>query len=115
MKPKFRAKTAGRRRTRRLRPQPFDLPLEKSVGYQVRMTDRALQRYLHAKIGPHGVTLGMWYLRILWREDGLTQRELSRPPASNRTMSTWCAGGLTARPRLAAPGDRCLQHCYPPG
>jgi len=88
MKPKFRAKTAGRRRTRRLRPQPFDLPLEKSVGYQVRMTDRALQRYMHAKIGPHGVTLGMWYLRILWREDGLTQHELSRPPASNRTIST---------------------------
>ena len=61
MKPKVRAKTAGRRRTRRSRPQPFDLLLEKSVGYQVRMTDRALQRYLQAKIGPHGVTLGMWY------------------------------------------------------
>jgi DNA-binding MarR family transcriptional regulator len=31
------------------------------------------------KIEPHGVTLGMWYfLRALWHEDGLNQRELSR-------------------------------------
>jgi DNA-binding MarR family transcriptional regulator len=72
------AKAARRRHPRRRERQPFDLPLEKSVGYQVRMTHRALQRYLQAKIGPCGVTLGMWYfLRILWREDGLTQRELS--------------------------------------
>lgn len=56
-----------------------DLPFEVSVGYQVRMTHRALQRYLQSKIEPHGVTLGMWYLlRALWSEDGLTQRELSR-------------------------------------
>ncbi|MBU6508010.1 MAG: MarR family transcriptional regulator, partial [Alphaproteobacteria bacterium] len=29
-------------------------------------------------IRPYGVTLGMWYfLRVLWEEDGLNQRELS--------------------------------------
>jgi DNA-binding MarR family transcriptional regulator len=56
-----------------------DLPFEQSVGYQVRMTHRALQRYLQSKIAPHGVTLGMWYLlRAMWSEDGLTQRELSQ-------------------------------------
>jgi MarR family transcriptional regulator, organic hydroperoxide resistance regulator len=56
-----------------------NLPLEQSVGYQIRMTHRSLQRYLQTKIEPHGVTLGMWYfLRALWSEDGLTQRELSR-------------------------------------
>lgn len=55
------------------------IPLEISVGYQVRSTHRALQRYLGSKIEPHGVTLGMWYfLRVLWQQDGLTQRELSR-------------------------------------
>lgn len=54
------------------------LPFERSVGYQVRMTHRALQRYLQQHIEPHGVTPGMWYfLRALWHEDGLTQRELS--------------------------------------
>jgi DNA-binding MarR family transcriptional regulator len=55
------------------------LPFEISIGYQVRATHRLLQRYLQTLIEPHGVTLGMWYfLRVLWREDGLTQRELSR-------------------------------------
>lgn len=54
------------------------LLLDESVGYQVRQTHRLLQRYLQQKIEPHGVTLGMWYfLRALWHEDGMTQRELS--------------------------------------
>jgi len=56
-----------------------ELPFDESVGYQVRATHRALQRFLQIKIEPYGVTLGMWYfLRALWHEDGLTQRELSK-------------------------------------
>ena len=55
-----------------------DLPFAESVGYQIRTTHRAMQRFLQSKIEPHGITLGMWYfLRALWHEDGLTQRELS--------------------------------------
>lgn len=43
------------------------------------MANRATQRYLATQIAPQGVTLGMWYfLRALWQEDGLTQRELSQ-------------------------------------
>ena len=58
-------------------PHP-SLPLDRSVGYQVRMTHRLVQRALQGRIGKHGVTLGMWYfLRVLWVEDGLTQSELS--------------------------------------
>ena len=54
------------------------LPFDISVGYQIRATHRLIQRYLQAKIEPHGVTLGMWYfLRSLWNHDGQTQRELS--------------------------------------
>ncbi|PHP65968.1 transcriptional regulator [Zhengella mangrovi] len=54
------------------------LPFDDSVGYQVRQTQRLLQRYLQLKIEPYGVTPGMWYfLRALWHQDGLTQRELS--------------------------------------
>jgi MarR family transcriptional regulator, organic hydroperoxide resistance regulator len=103
MKRSARAKAVVRRHPRRVRPQPFDLPLEKSVGYQVRMTHRALQRYLQVKIGPHGVTLGMWYfLRILWREDGLTQRELShrigtREPTTLIAILAMQRRGLVAR------------------
>lgn len=56
----------------------LELPFEESVGYQVRLTHRLIQRYLQQKIQRQGVTLGMWYfLRALWEQDGLTQRELS--------------------------------------
>jgi MarR family transcriptional regulator, organic hydroperoxide resistance regulator len=69
------ARSGGRRRT----AAEADLPFAESVGYQIRATHRALQRFLQLKIEPHGVTLGMWYfLRALWHEDGLNQRELSR-------------------------------------
>lgn len=58
--------------------QPL-LPLDRSVGYQVRATHRLFQRAIQARIEPHGVTLGMWYyLRVLWERDGMTQSELSQ-------------------------------------
>ena len=41
--------------------EDVDFPFTDSVGYQVRRTHRALQRFLQLKIEPHGVTLGMWY------------------------------------------------------
>jgi len=55
------------------------LPIDNSVGYQIRVAHRMLQRYRQQLVEPHGVTSGMWFfLRVLWDEDGLTQRELSR-------------------------------------
>lgn len=60
-------------------PDRPTLPLDRSVGYQIRATHRLVQRALQARIDRYGVTLGMWYyLRVLWDQDGLTQRELSR-------------------------------------
>jgi MarR family transcriptional regulator, organic hydroperoxide resistance regulator len=92
------------------------LPLERSVGYQVRMTHRALQRYLHAKIGPYGLTPGMWYfLRALWNEDGLTQRELSRrigtmEPTTLTAIAAMERSGLVTRVR--SERDRRKQHVF---
>jgi DNA-binding MarR family transcriptional regulator len=55
-----------------------DLPHGESDGYLVRDAHRAFQRLLEKRIAPHGVTRGQWYfLRVLWTEDGLSQRELS--------------------------------------
>jgi MarR family transcriptional regulator, organic hydroperoxide resistance regulator len=60
------------------KPARFSYPAAHSVGHQIRWTHRALQRELEARIRPFGITLGMWYfLRALWEEDGLSQRELS--------------------------------------
>lgn len=52
---------------------------EKSVGYHLRETYRLFTKTLQAKIGSPDVTLGMWFfLRSLWEEDGVSQRELAR-------------------------------------
>ena len=50
-----------------------------TIGYLVRDVHRALGRTLQARIASHGVSIGQWlFLRALWDEDGLTQRELSQ-------------------------------------
>jgi MarR family transcriptional regulator, organic hydroperoxide resistance regulator len=71
-------KKAGKAKKPSATAAEAELPFGESIGYQIRTTHRALQRFLQSKIEPHGITLGMWYfLRALWHEDGLTQRELS--------------------------------------
>lgn len=51
----------------------------KSIGYLTRIAFRAFSRALEVRTAPHGVSSGQWrFLRVLWQEDGLTQRELSR-------------------------------------
>jgi DNA-binding MarR family transcriptional regulator len=52
-------------------------PIE-SAGYLVRDAHRAFQKLLEKRIAAHGISRGQWYfLRVLWIEDGLSQRELS--------------------------------------
>lgn len=76
--PGKRSAPAGKPEARGASAPEADLPFDESIGYQIRTTHRAMQRFLQFKIAPHGITLGMWYfLRALWHEDGLTQRELS--------------------------------------
>jgi len=70
-----RRKTDGNGATRR---HSVDFSLGGSIGYLVRDANRAFQRLLERRISPHGVTRGQWYfLRVLWEQDGLSQRELS--------------------------------------
>lgn len=93
-----------------------DLPFAESVGYQVRATHRALQRFLQIKIAPHGITRGMWFfLRALWNEDGLTQRELSNrvgtmEPTTMSAILIMEKKGLVRRVRN--PGDRRKWHIH---
>jgi MarR family transcriptional regulator, organic hydroperoxide resistance regulator len=55
-----------------------EFPPRLSSGYLVRDAHRAFQRLLERRIAPYGVTRGQWYfLRVLWRTNGLSQRELS--------------------------------------
>jgi MarR family transcriptional regulator, organic hydroperoxide resistance regulator len=81
------------------------LPFDRSIGYQVRATHRLLQRYLQIKIEPFGIMPGAWYfLRALWHEDGLTQRELSQrigtaEPTALTAINAMEAQGLVRRVR----------------
>jgi MarR family transcriptional regulator, organic hydroperoxide resistance regulator len=93
-----------------------DLPPSESIGYEIRTTHRLLQRVLQLKLEPFGVTLGMWYfLRALWSEDGLTQRELSRrvgtmEPTTLAAILIMEQSGLVRRVRSKT--DRRKQHVH---
>jgi len=51
---------------------------EDTIGFLVWDTSRAFTRVFTQRINRHGLSFGLWpFLRALWEEDGLTQRELS--------------------------------------
>ena len=92
------------------------LRFEDSIGFQIRQTHRLLQRYLQMQIEPHGITLGTWYfLRVLWVEDGLTQRELSQivgtmEPTTLVAIKSMVASGLVERRRNSRDGRKLNIH-----
>ena len=61
-----------------------------SVGFVVREVWRLFARCLQPRIARKGVSIGMWFvLRMLWDEDGMTQRELGeRVGINGPTMVT---------------------------
>jgi len=49
-----------------------------SIGYLSRINFRAFNKALEQLIAPHKVSQGQWrFLRVLWEEDGLTQKDMS--------------------------------------
>jgi DNA-binding MarR family transcriptional regulator len=92
------------------------LPAGASVGYLVRETHRAFSRSLQARIAEHGVTIGMWFfLRVLWGEDGISQRELSQrvrmmEPTTVTALRAMERRGIVRRERDS--GDRRIVKVY---
>lgn len=89
---------------------------EASLGYQVRRCHRIFDRLLNIHLASHDLGSGFWYyLRILWQQDGLTQRDLSDATnvAENSTAVTLTAmtkRGLIERVRDAV--DRRKMRVY---
>ena len=51
---------------------------EDTIGFLLWDTTRAFTTRFSKRIARHGVSFGLWpFLRALWEDDGLTQRELS--------------------------------------
>ncbi len=77
---------------KRLRGDRLDqyVSTRESVGFVVREVWRLFARCLQPRIAREGVSIGMWFvLRMLWDEDGMTQRELGERVGINApTMVT---------------------------
>lgn len=63
----------------RIEPDDELSPLDDSLDFLIRDTRRLLLKRIEAHVAQYEIPLGAWFpLRILYEEDGITQRELSR-------------------------------------
>lgn len=78
---------------------------QRSFGFAVRRAHRAFDKALQRRLAPHGIAPGYWYyLRALWDQDGLTQKQLSdRIGVAENTTTAMVAAmmkdGLVTRTR----------------
>jgi DNA-binding MarR family transcriptional regulator len=90
--------------------------LEESLGYLVRKTHRAIVAQLDVRLVEHTISPSTWaFLRRLWDEDGLTQKELAdalglTPPTAVSAINQLEQRGLVER-RLNGT-DRRKRHIH---
>jgi DNA-binding MarR family transcriptional regulator len=98
-----RAKSTAAGGTRQTAPP--QLELDWSFGYLFKQAHRTFTRPLASRLREHGITLAQWYfLRELWQEEGITQRELSRrmdisEPTTTVALDLMEKAGLIRRKR----------------
>jgi len=74
--------------------EPYLDPLN-SIGYLTRINFRAFSRALEKLTRAHGVSAGQWrFLRVLWDEDGLSQRELADRTGTTEATTVRSVNGL---------------------
>lgn len=92
-----------------------------SLGYQVRRCHRLFDRLLNLHLSQHDIGSGFWYyLRVLWRQDGLTQRDLSdeinvAENSSVVTLKAMASRGLIERTKDAADRRKIRVRLTPEG
>jgi DNA-binding MarR family transcriptional regulator len=76
-----------------------DLPeTDHAIAHLLRDAQRSVSRALAGRIAAHGVSIGQWYfLRALWDEDGLTQRELSHRVGMMEPTTVTALNGMEKR------------------
>ncbi|HTH97389.1 MAG TPA: MarR family transcriptional regulator [Stellaceae bacterium] len=95
--------------------------LRHSIGAELRHTHRSLVQDLQDRLEAVGLPIGMWYfLRVLWEEDGLTQRELSQKvgsmePTTVEQLRNMEARGLIERRRSEDDRRKMHVHLTPAG
>lgn len=95
---------------------PADYPLGQSVGASIRFTYRRLIQELQEHLAPYDIPPGMWFfLRALWLEEGLTQRELSERAGALDAATVEQLHGMERRgliERRRSTEDRRKVHIY---
>ena len=91
------------------------------LAHLVRDAGRAYTRALQLRLAAYGVPFGHWaFLRILWENDGLTQRELSdragvMEPTTFAAIKTMEALGYIERRQLPDNKKNMYVHLTPAG
>ena len=89
---------------------------ENSIGYLARIVFRSFSRLLERGTLTHNVSAGQWrFLRQLWREDGITQRELSERVGMREPTTVVAVKGLEKAgliTRTKTPDDRRKTYIY---
>jgi DNA-binding MarR family transcriptional regulator len=91
------------------------------LAHVIRETARALVRALTQRLAQHGVSFGHWaFLRILWQQDGLTQRELSEQagvmePTTFAALKAMEELGLVERRQVPENRKNVYVHLTPQG
>ena len=86
------------------------------LAHIIRLATRGFNRSLQIRLASHHVTFGQWiFLRILWEQDGLTQRELSEEagltePTTHTALQRLEALGFLEKRTLA--GNKRKQHVF---
>ncbi|MCI5109463.1 MAG: MarR family transcriptional regulator [Marivita sp.] len=96
-----------------------DLPeqyRDERVAHLIRLCARGFNRSLTRRLADSDVSFGQWvFLRILWKEEGLTQRQLSEranltEPTVHTALTKMAAQGMIIR--RTEDGNRRKQHVY---
>ncbi len=99
----------------------FDYRPGQSIGYLIRDCYRIFSRSLETRLARHGVRAGQWFfLRELWEEDGLHQRELSKrvgmmEPTTVVAIRGMVAAGLVRRVKDKTDRRKVNIHLTPKG
>ena len=100
-------------------PAEYYTDPENSIGYLARVVFRSFSRLLERRTLTHDVSAGQWqFLRQLWREDGITQRELServgmREPTTVVALKGLEKAGLITRKKTADDRRKTFIHLTP--
>lgn len=97
-------------------PMPLPPPPGPLTVRLVREVDRRLSRAMQARLARENMAIGHWFfMRVLWREEGLNQRQLSEQVG---VMESTAFTALSAMERLGyitranLPGNRKNMHIF---